>query len=154
MSLPDGKYFKASEFACHDGTPYPETWVDRWLRLVTLWDMVRELWGGPIIIVSGYRTPAHNDALIKADAMNGSHGVASGSYHLTGDAGDGRTKQGAPDVPHLKRVVLNAYDDDRVINGHRIREFLGGIGDYPVSGWIHLDTHIAPDGHLRRWRGV
>ncbi len=152
--LPAGKWFHPSEFRCKDGTPYPVAWIARWIRVRDLCDVARELWGGPLIVVSGYRTPEHNNKLIRDDELKGAHGVASGSYHLTGDAADLRTKQGAVDVPQLKRVLLNAYDDDRVILGHRIRALLGGIGDYPVSGWLHIDTHMAADGHLRRWRGV
>lgn len=147
MPLRDGQWFKASDLACHDGTPYPETWVDRWERLITLLDAIRSLWGGPLFVVSGYRTPAHNDELIRADAMKGAHGVASGSYHITGDAADLRTSRWQADVPHLLRVVLTAQEDGKL-------PLLGGVGDYPQSGWLHIDCHKVPDGHLRRWRGL
>lgn len=142
--LPPGKWFHPSEFACHDAkrTPYPAAWLNRWLALRDLCDAIRDLWGGPLIVVSGYRTPEYNHGLIDG----GSHGVASGSYHLTGDAGDLKTKRGAIDVPQLLRVVLTAYEDKKL-------PLLGGVGDYPESGWLHVDTHKPADGHLRRWRG-
>ena len=29
---------------------------------------------------------------------------------------------------------------------------LGGIGLYVKKNFIHIDTHHAADGHLRKWR--
>lgn len=144
--LPDGRHFKASEFASHDGEPYPEAWADRWSLLVGLCDRIRDLWGGPLIVVSGYRTPEHNADLIAADLGRGAHGVASSSQHLEGRAADLRTTHGHQDVPQLKRVILTAWEDGKLPT-------LGGLGDYPESNWIHIDVYRAPDGHLRRWAG-
>jgi len=145
--LPDGRHFKAAEFASHDGRPYPENWADRWAALVSLCDAIRDLWGGPLIVVSGYRSPEHNRALIEADAAKGAHGVASGSQHVVGNAADLRTTHGPNDVPQLLRVILTAHEDGKL-------PLLGGVGDYKVSNWVHVDTYCHPDGHLRRWRGV
>lgn len=147
MSLPNGRHFKASDAACHDGAPYPEEWADRWLRSVTLADKVRDLWGGPLFAVDWYRSPAWNERLIKKDAARGVHGVASGSQHIEGNAIDLRTGRWASDVEHLHRVVLIAHQDGKLPE-------LGGLGLYPRSGWIHVDTMKAPDGHLRRWTGT
>lgn len=147
MSLPDGRWFKVGEFASHDGKPYPEEWADRWALLKTLCDRVRDLWGGPLIVVSGYRSPEHNAALIASDEARGSHGVASGSQHVIGNAADLRTTHGPNDVAQLKRVILTAHEDGKLPE-------LGGIGDYPVSNWIHVDTFKPADGHLRRWTGT
>ena len=140
--LPDGYYFVAEDFRCHDGTPYPQEWLGKWLVLRDLCDAIRGLWGGPLFVVSGYRTPRYNENLIDG----GSHGVVSGSYHTSGEAVDLRTKRGPVDVPHLLRVVLTAHEDGKL-------QALGGVGDYPVSGWLHVDTFKAHDGHLRRWHG-
>jgi len=149
MPLRDGRWFKASEFACHDAdrTPYPEEWADRWELLVTLVDAIRTLWGGPLIVVSGYRTPDYNADLIMMDAGKGSHQVASSSQHTQGLAADLRTRNGPSDVPQLLRVVLTAYEDGKLPT-------LGGVGDYPQSDWLHVDAFRAADGHLRRWHGV
>lgn len=145
--LRDGRHFKPSEFACHDGTPYPEEWVVSWELLVTLCDKVRDLWGGPLIVQSGYRTPDYNADLIMMDAGKGSHGVASSSQHIEGNAADLKTTHGRDDVPQLYRVILNAHQDGKLPE-------LGGLGLYPISGWVHIDTFKAPDGHLRKWTGV
>jgi uncharacterized protein YcbK (DUF882 family) len=144
--LPDGRHFKAAEFACHDGTPYPRDWEDRWWKLVSLCDAVRDMWGGPLIVVSGFRTLAHNQRLLEEDAAKGTHGVASGSMHIEGHAADLRTTRGSVDVPQLLRVVWTAYEDGKL-------PLLGGVGDYPASGWLHVDTFIPGDKHLRRWHG-
>lgn len=147
VELPPGKWFHPSEFACHgDGAPYPVSWVARWLLLRDLCDAIRDLWGGPLIVVSGYRSPEWNDALIKYDQQRGRHGVAAGSQHVIGNAADLKTRRGAVDVPHLHRVVLTAYEDKKL-------PILGGVAAYPVSGWIHVDTFKATDGHLRQWPG-
>ena len=146
--LGDGKWFKASEFACRDAdrTPYPEEWADRWALIRDLCDAIRDLWGGPLIVVSGYRTPDYNADLIMMDAGKGSHQVASSSQHIEGLAADLRTRNGPSDVPQLLRVVLTAYEDGKLPT-------LGGVGDYPQSDWIHIDCHRVPHG-LRRWHGV
>lgn len=146
--LPDGRHFRASEFACHDAarTPYPEHWEGRWAVLVGLCDAIRDLWGGPLIVVSGYRTPEHNADLMAADNVKGAHGVVSSSQHIVGSAADLRTTHGPADVPQLLRVILTAYEDKKL-------PLLGGLGDYPQSNWVHVDVFKAPDGHLRRWHG-
>lgn len=144
--LPPGKWFHPSEFACHDGTPYPLTWLRAWIALRDLCDAIRDLWGGPLIVASGYRTAEHNQALLDDDAKRGSHGVVSGSIHIIGGAADLKTRRGPVDVPQLLRVVLTAYEDKKL-------PLLGGVGDYPESGWLHVDTFKADDGHLRRWHG-
>lgn len=145
--LRDGRYFKVADFASHDGVPYPVEWADRWELLITLADLARDLWGGPLFAVSGYRSPAHNTELIIADEGRGVHGVASSSQHVEGNAADLRTGRWAFDVEHLHRVVLVAHQDGKLPQ-------LGGLGLYRRSGWIHVDTLHAPDGHLRRWIGT
>lgn len=143
-TLPPGRWFHPSEFRCKDAarTPYPATWLARWIALRDLCDAIRDLWGGPLIVVSGYRTPEWNQEKIDG----GSHQVASGSYHVTGDAADLRTRNGAQDVPQLLRVIRTAHEDRKL-------PLLGGVAPYPESNWVHVDTHKPPDGHLRRWSG-
>lgn len=148
MSLPDGVHFKVSEFACHDPdrTPYRVDWDVRWAQLVGMCDLIREQWGSPLTVVSGYRTPEHNQALIDADAKMGSHQVASSSFHMTGQAADLRPETD-DQVPQLLALVLRMHADGEL-------PMLGGCADYPKSCWVHVDTGIPADGHLRRWQGV
>ena len=146
MSLPDGVHFKVSEFASHDGVAYPEEWADRWTDLVNMCDAIRDAWGRPLHVVSGYRSPAHNQALVDADMQHGSHQVASGSYHVQGMAADLRPET-AEEVPQLLALVLSMYNAGKLPQ-------LGGTADYPVSCWVHVDCGKTTDGHLRRWIGV
>jgi uncharacterized protein YcbK (DUF882 family) len=146
--LADGRHFTVEEMKCHDGTPYPAEWGDRLATLFGVMDMIRDAWGGPLTVVSGYRSPAHNQALIEQDEANGSHQVASGSQHIEGRAADLRTANGPQDVPQLMRVINQLYSDGKI-------PALGGIGDYPTSNWVHIDVRPqAPLGHVARWRGV
>ena len=143
--LPDGRHFRVSEFTSHDGVPYPEEWADRWAKLVGLCDAIRDAWGRPLTVVSGYRSPAHNQDLIDADEARGSHQVASGSYHVDGMAADLRPET-ADEVPQLLALVLQLYGNGELTD-------LGGTADYPVSCWVHVDLGKTTDGHLRRWIG-
>ena len=144
--LPPGRWFYPSEFKCRDGTPYPVELFQQWIKLVTLCDAIRDLWGGPLIVVSGYRTPTWNQKLIDDDQKRGAHGVVSGSIHIIGGAADLKTRHGKADVAQLLRVVLTAHEDGKL-------PLLGGVAPYPESGWVHVDTFKAEDGHLRRWTG-
>jgi uncharacterized protein YcbK (DUF882 family) len=84
----------------------------------------------PLEVVCGYRTPETN-AMLRGRGGNGG-GVARDSLHLRGMAVDlavpGRS---------LEEVRTAAA-------GLR----LGGVGYYPRSGFVHLDT-----GPVRRWQG-
>lgn len=80
----------------------------------------------PIQVISGYRSPETNAMLVKA----GNGGVAKNSYHVRAMAIDIRL----PDCA-LKRLHRAAVSLRR-----------GGVGYYPASGFIHVDT-----GPVRTW---
>jgi uncharacterized protein YcbK (DUF882 family) len=79
----------------------------------------------PFQVISGYRSPATNEML-----RHRSEGVAAGSLHMQGQAIDVRLA----DIPlvKLKAAALAA---------HR-----GGVGYYPASEFVHVDT-----GRVRVW---
>jgi uncharacterized protein YcbK (DUF882 family) len=79
----------------------------------------------PFEIISGYRSPATNQMLRRH-----SEGVAAGSLHMKGQAIDVRLA----DVPlaTLRDAALEARG--------------GGVGFYPASAFVHVDT-----GRVRRW---
>jgi len=83
--------------------------------------------GKPLYIISGYRSPETNQKL-----RNGSSGVAKRSLHMQGRAIDLRI----PGVSHkeLHKAALELRS--------------GGVGYYPNSGFVHIDT-----GRVRRWQG-
>jgi uncharacterized protein YcbK (DUF882 family) len=81
-----------------------------------------------LYIISGYRSPATNAML---QARGGEHsGVASSSMHLLGKAIDIR-------VPGVKLDHLR---------GAATSLKLGGVGYYPASNFVHVDT-----GRVRYW---
>ena len=80
---------------------------------------------GEIQIISGYRSPTTNAMLRRK-----SSGVAKKSYHMKGQAIDLRL----PNVPlsELRKAALDLK--------------VGGVGYYPSSNFVHLDT-----GPVRSW---
>lgn len=79
----------------------------------------------PLYVVSGYRAPATNQGLRQA-----SDGVAENSLHMQGRAVDLRI----PGVSH------------RDLHQAALAMRSGGVGYYPRSGYIHIDT-----GRVRSW---
>lgn len=132
-------HFRAQEFACHDGTPYPAEWIpDRLVPLCGVLEVIRAEVGRQVIIVSGYRSPAYNEARRRNSA-----GVAKDSQHVEGKAGDIR----CPGLPstELHEAVLRLQRAGKL-------PALGGVGLY--RGWVHVDVRTKPaDGHLARWNG-
>ncbi len=96
-------------------------------RLLDVLHGVRELTGGrgPFEVISGFRSPLTNEML-----RHRSGGVAQKSLHLTGQAIDVRLT-GVP---------------TRSLRGAAIAMRRGGVGYYPESDFVHLDT-----GRVRTW---
>ncbi len=91
-----------------------------------LYDLADELAVAPEYeIISGYRCPATN-AMLRRHSKH----VAKHSYHMLGQAADVRLRGVA--LPKLHRVALARRG--------------GGVGFYPRSGFVHLDT-----GPVRSW---
>ena len=118
--------FQVRELRCRDGTD--TVMVDEVLTVVL--QCIREHFGKPVTITSGYRTPAHNAAV----------GGAKSSQHLLGRAADIR--------------VQGASVEDVAAYAESLMPDWGGVGRYPVkagraNGWVHVDTRADK----ARWRG-
>ncbi len=93
-------------------------------QLHTLSELTRTK--APYEVISGYRSPATNAFLQE----HGSGGVATHSLHLEGRAIDVRLTDTSLADLHDAALSLRA----------------GGVGFYPQSQFVHLDT-----GRVRRW---
>lgn len=118
--------FKVREFRCRDGSE--TVMVDETLTVVL--QCIREHFGKPVTITSGYRTAAHNAAV----------GGAKSSQHLLGRAADIR--------------VQGVSVEDVAAYAESLMPDWGGVGRYPVkagraTGWVHVDTRAEK----ARWRG-
>lgn len=105
-----GKYFKVKEFACKDGSQV--VFIDSYLVLIL--DILRNEVKKPIIINSGYRTPARNKAV----------GGAKYSYHMRGMAADIRI-EGMTAKEIAKKL-------DKIIPHE--------CGIIVYKNWVHLDV--------------
>ena len=108
--------FKVREFACKGSDV---VLLDD--ELVVLLQCIREHFGKPITITSGYRTAAHNAKV----------GGSKSSQHLLGRAADIQVADTDP-------MVVAAYAES-------LMPTWGGVGRYPVKagrakGWVHVDT--------------
>jgi len=137
------KHFAYGEFTSHDGVPYPVDWInDRLQPLCEMLDAIRELWGGPIHVVSGYRSPEYNERLRAR-----SSGVAEHSQHPQGRAAD------IAPVPATRESVLRlAAVIDGMIAAGKL-PLVGGFGRYP--SWCHVDVRPRhSNGEIARWDGA
>lgn len=118
--------FKVREFRCRDGSD--AIMIDQ--TLVVLLQAIREHFGKPVTITSGYRTAAHNTAV----------GGAKSSQHLLGRAADIQVQDTDP-------LAVAAYAESLMPDW-------GGVGRYPIKpgrarGWVHVDTRP----NKSRWTG-
>lgn len=120
--------FRVREFRCRDGTD--TILIDE--GLVVLLQCIREHFGKPVYITSGYRTAAHNAAV----------GGSKSSQHLLGRAADFH-------VESVPVAAVAAYAETLLPSR-------GGIGRYPKdaahpkrsTGWVHIDTRAGKS----RWK--
>ena len=128
------KYFKLKEFlysrvaAEHRISNKPDTKAERAIELLVdkCLDPMREAYGRPILVSSGYRS----------EAVNRYVGGVSNSQHLTGEAADLVPCAGGS----LRDMALAAYDR---------ADFDQLIIEQPMtSRWLHV-SHSA-DGNQRR----
>lgn len=127
--------FRWSEFASHDATPVPANLRANTIRLCQfVLEPLRARWGGPLIVVSGYRSPQWNTHV----------GGAMNSQHMKGTAADVRPSK-IVDIAAFQALI-----DDMLADGELPE--VGGCGHY--SGWSHLDIRPKPaNGHIARWTG-
>lgn len=87
-------------------------------------DPIREKYGKPIIVTSGYRSEKVNKAV----------GGASTSQHLKGQAVDIVTK-GNKDNAVLFKLILDMKKQGKIVFDQLINEYPNGLG---TPSWIHI----------------
>ena len=112
-------HFKVREFACKDGAD--PVFVSP--RLVQVLEAIRQHFGAPVTVTSGYRTPAHN----------AHEGGAAKSQHLYGAAADIKVAGVAP-------AAVADYAE-QLLGSH------GGVGIYDT--FVHVDVRA----NKSRWKG-
>jgi uncharacterized protein YcbK (DUF882 family) len=127
------KYFKIEEFHCKcsftDCTKLPDGGMDR--KLLKSCDKLREQFGFPITVTSGYRCPDWNDKVGGVPKTDKS----MGSQHMYGTAADLRP---------------SAYSDKRLqlLYSKAVKLNPKGLGEY--STFVHIDQRR---GDRARWKG-
>lgn len=120
--------FRAREFDCHGSGCCRETKVDE--QLVMYLQKIRDHFGKPMYIDSGYRCPTHNARV---------PGAASKSKHMDGIAAD---------------IVISGVDPLEIA---RYAESIGvkGIGHY--DDFVHIDTRTTKSfwySHSQEYRST
>ena len=114
--------FKVREFACKGSDV---VLLDD--ELVVLLQCIREHFGKPVTITSGYRTEHYNNVTLPAKGIK----TSRNSQHLLGRAADIQVQDTDP-------LAVAAYAES-------LMPGWGGVGRYPVKagrakGWVHVDT--------------
>lgn len=110
--------FHLDEFACNDGTPVPEEFIENCQLLADNLQVLRDDLGIPVDVVSGFRTPAYNKKV----------GGRTKSFHLKAMAGDLQVIGMTPFQVHARIKKLIAEK--------KMKE--GGLGLYPT--FVHYDV--------------
>ena len=140
MTSSDGPsaHLSWDELACNNGVPYPVRWRhSRAIPLSLVFEAIRQIIGGPIVVDSAYRPRQYN-----RDA-----GGARKSQHIEGRALDLRLPKGMRMIDFLAVVLDVARHPPLSLLGSN---GLTGIGVYP--NFLHID--IRPSSRLVRWNGA
>lgn len=120
------KNFNSSEFACKDGTTVPSALLGNLQELANNLQVLRDVLGAPVLVLSGFRTISHNKKI----------GGAKNSYHLRAMAVDIKVKGFSTSQVFTKIIEL--------IKNGKMKE--GGLHCYKT--WVHYDVR----GYLQLYK--
>lgn len=116
-------HFHVDEFRCKDGTPVPRKAIPALKRLCEQFlEPLRKKFG-PCHVTSGYRTRRYNARI----------GGARFSQHIYDESPDSV----AADVVFARGTPSQWAREARAIRNRLGR---GGVGEYPRSGFVHVDN--------------
>ena len=115
-----------------DNTPSDKIKNNLTLFINTVLDPIREDWGGPIIVSSGYRCPE----------LNAKVGGAKTSGHLYGYCADLQVKGGMKKMREFADFIFEWMKDHKMKFDELIWEHSGGVT------WLHF-CWIGKDGKQR-----
>ncbi len=132
------KYLTVGEILQYDPrrAPLPGSKAEKKIKEIAKeFDAIREAWGGPLGVASGYRP----------EPINRQVGGASNSYHVKGMA---------LDIYPINNVDDPTDESDDMEYFHRwlVQRWSGGYGDGREKGFIHIDTRKR--GGFRKKPGV
>ena len=119
--------FSLWEFDCRDGTPIPDEYMENVKKLAENLQVIRNKINQPMIIISGYRSPAYNK---KIDG-------AKRSQHMLAKAAD--IVVSGMDTRELREIIIDLIKKGEI--------HPGGVGLY--STFVHYDIR----GTNARWYG-
>ena len=106
-----------------DNSPTPAVKKNLEKLINEVLDPLREAWGAPIIVTSGYRSPKLNKAV----------GGSKTSQHVLGQAADIRTVSDKPENnKKLFELAKKLIDEKKIVVGQLIDEYR--------YDWIHIST--------------
>ena len=135
--------FYGYELDCRSGVSVPIALREGAQAFIQYVQQIRDFWGRPVTIISGYRTRAYNTALREASLKRngGFTGVAENSIHIYDEA-DGHYAVDIRVAGVTPRQVA-----DSILGLIRLELIPdGGVGLYQEEGWVHYD-----DADRRRW---
>ena len=115
-----------------DNTPSDDIKKNLTLFIEKVLDPIREDWGGPIIVSSGYRCPE----------LNAKVGGAKTSGHQYGYCADLQVKGGMKKIRELANFILEWMKDHKMKFDELLWEHSGGVT------WLHF-CWIGKDGKQR-----
>ncbi len=133
------RYFNAIEAMCKDGTYVPPEYLDNFEAVASQADIIRQMHGSAVTIVSGYRTASWNKG-------------AKESQHLTASALDIRPADGWKKAGQAirEKVVRDFYSLILSLLRKDALPLLGGIGYYPGK-WVHIDVRAKKTNGQLAW---
>jgi len=129
-------HFIIEEFDCHDGTDVPDAAVPALKEICEhVLEPMRAKYG-PCAVLSGFRTVSHNTSV----------GGASASQHIYSQ----HPSSVAVDVRFTSGSVHEWASGARwrfTSKPRWAQSRRGGVGDYPRSGFVHVDSGTRRDWH-------